>query len=318
ILLCLALQFYVHITQKIAADEFVYLSHIRDFQQGDLHTVMQNFHVHVFSYLPRLGLDDAKQILIGRAVMWVFEIGILVGIYGIGRAFLSRAASLFAVLVYISSGFILVYGASFRTDPLATAAVMICLFVMVRSPLRTFELALLACAVALGVMISVTVVFFLPALIGAALWRVHLCDHPRRLFVRLSLTALASLIIFTALYQYQIMALLGASGTGNIHSGLPTGIIATSLLPRIDTIISGLLYAPLQSLLLVLGMMLGVLDLFANTTKRDRAMVLFILASPLLSLLFYPGAYPYFYVFIFPSAVLFAGYFFDRIFIQRR
>jgi hypothetical protein len=311
------MQLYMHVTQKIAADEFAYLSSIHDFQHGQLRTVLQNFHVHVFSYLPRLGLDEVKQIRTGRLIMWVFELGTLVGIYGVGRAFLSRAAALFAVLAYISSGFILVYGASFRADPLATSAVMVCLFVMVRSPMRTFELALLACAAALGAMISFNVIFFAPALVGAALWRLYLCGHPRRLFVRLCVTALASLIIFTALYQYQIMALLGANGAESIHSGLPTGMIATSLLPRIDTIISGLLYAPLQSLLLVLGLIWGGIDIITSKAKRDRTLMLFILASPLLSLFFYPGAYPYFFVFIFPSAILFAGYFFDRITGQR-
>lgn len=322
ILVCLALQLYLQFTQKINWDEFWFLSMIYEYQRGELSKPLQTFHVHLFSWLPGVGHSEINQIEIARSVMWVCEIATLCFIYSISRAFASSSGALVATLAYISSGVVLIHGTSFRTDPLATVAMMFCLFVLVRSSLSLKNLAAFAIAAAIAALVTLKIIFFAPALAGVALWRLKNSDQPKKLFVRLLFTALATLALFTALYSYQLATMPRAdmvTSTDNMSAAFVTTLLSEGLFPRWDMIGLGWSLAPMQSMLLLLGLGAMLISLVHRKPEiqLQSVVVVLILATPLLSFVFYRNAYPYFFAFIFPSSMVLVGTFVDRIHTMR-
>lgn len=318
IIICLILQLYLQFTQKINWDEFHFLSQIYAFQRGELGVPLQTFHVHLFAWLPLLAMTEIEQIIVARIVMWVLEIGTLVFIYSVARAFVSRTGALISALAYISSNMVLVHGTSFRTDPIAVCAIMFCLYVLVRSQLSFKSLAGFAIAAAGAALITIKIVFFAPALIGVGLWRMKNSDQPKRLLAKLTVTAVATIVLMALFYWYQLstmpLASTEAAGSG-VSSAFTTTLLSQGLFPRLGAILAGLIGSPMQSLALLAGICFAIYGVIRGkvASQKQTATMLLVLATPLLALVFYRNAFPYFFAFIFPPSMVLVGFFADRI-----
>ncbi len=316
ILVGLGLQLYLLFTQKINWDEFYYLAQIYDYQRGGLSQPLQTFQVYLFGWLPLLGGTEIEKIIVARMFMWMFEVGTLFFIYSITRRFVSRNAALITVLAYISSGVVLIHGTSFRVDPIAAFAMMFCLYVLICSRLSFGNLLSFSIVAAIGALITVKIIFFAPALIGAALWRVSNEPAPYKTLSRLALTAVATFIWYGLLYWYHLSAMPLADtavAQAKMSAAFTTTLISEGLFPRADALRQGLDLSRIQGLMLFLGAGISLLDYARQKIKPSTLIMLFVLASPLLSLIFYRNAFPYFLPFIFPPAMVLAGYFVDRI-----
>ncbi len=316
IIVSLALQLYLQFTQKINWDEFYYLAQIYDYQRGGLSQPLQTFQVYLFGWLTLLGGSEIEKIVVARIFMWLFEAATLFFIYSIARGFVSRNAALIAVLAYISSGVVLIHGTSFRADPMAAFAMMLCLYILIRLPLSFKNLFGFSIVAALAALITVKIIFYAPALIGAALWRITTGPAPYKTLTRLALSAVATVIWFGLLYWLHLSTMPFADtavAQAKMSSAFTTTLLSEGLFPRLDAMRQGLDLARIQGLLLFLGAGVFLLDFARQKVKTSTVIMLFVLASPLLSLIFYRNAFPYFLAFIFPSSMVLAGYFVDRI-----
>lgn len=312
--LCLLFQLHLIFVQEINWDEFYFLSLVHDYQRGSLTKPLQTFHVLLFAWLPSVG-NEIAQIEAARLVMLLCEATTAALIFGTARAFLSRGASLVAALAYLSAGYVLLHGASFRADPLAAFPLMLAMFLLARSRLRSPEIALIALAAAFAAMVTVKALFYAPALLAMAAWRLHRAEGPKDLLVRLGLGAAGAAMLF-ALFYFVHLSLLPSASTavaqGMMTSAYDKTLLSAGLLPRLDTLLRGAMLAPVQTILLIAG---GIAAMLALGDRRDRPRLstMLVAASPLMTFLFYRNAFPYFVGFIFPAAMLLAGYAAERL-----
>lgn len=313
---CLLLQLHLQFVQQVNWDEFFYLSRIFEFQRGELQRPLQNFHVHYFSWLTALPGDEIDKINVARVVMWCVQIGTMAMIYLMARPFVSKEAAAMAVLAYVSAGYVFIHGTSFRTDPVAAFLVTAALTILVRSKLGALMLALYAGLLALAMMVSVKVIFFAPAFIAVAIWRLLTSTAPVKLLLKLGATVIGIVVIFGALFQYQISVMTIpdlSAPTENMTAAYETTILSGKIFPRLDYMKGGIFLAPVQSLLLLFGFAAALVAVIKRRRQAGAELLLIALALPLLSFVFYRNAFPYYFAFIFPTAMVLIGYGFEKL-----
>ena len=117
----LALRLHLALRININWDEFHSLAILHDFLRGAPLSARQTFHVHLFPWVASIWpADEVSQIVAARLALFGLGLGTSALIFVVGRRFFSLTAALFAVLGYNSLYEVLVHGAGFRPDPLAT------------------------------------------------------------------------------------------------------------------------------------------------------------------------------------------------------
>ncbi|WP_182466741.1 glycosyltransferase family 39 protein [Sphingomonas gilva] len=312
--LCLALQLHLVFVQEINWDEYFFLSHVHAFDRGTLARALQSFHVHLFGWLPAVPGGEIAQIEAARLAMLACEAGTMACIYAVGRRFLDREEALAAVLAYIAAGVVMLHGASFRADPIATVLMMLCCALLARSTLRAPALALLAVAGALAMLITVKAIFYAPLIAALAAWRLWRAAQPRALALRLAVTGVAAGAVFAGLYLWH-QSLMSADLDGSralLANAYEKTILEAGLFPRADVLLSVVLNSPVQAALAVTGVGMAGAAL-VRRSAYERPLMLLALATPLLTLIFYRNAFPYFFAFILPPVAVVAGYATERL-----
>ena len=132
----LSIVFFIHLISRLNIhwDEFFFLSQVHSFIRGDALSAFQTFHVHLFTWLTRLGLNEIGQIIVGRYCIAAVGMASGLMIYRISRLYLSRSGALFSALCYFSYASTLFYGAQFRADPLCLFLFLMALEIVLRRP----------------------------------------------------------------------------------------------------------------------------------------------------------------------------------------
>ena len=309
IAVCLALQAWLALSMEINWDEFYFLSLIYDHQRGELATAPQTLHVHLLGWLTATGSDEIRQIVFGRFFMLVCETATCVLTYALCRTFFARTPSLIAVLAYAAAGHTIIHGASFRADPLSAALTMAALLLVARGPLTLLAAVTAALAAAVALLVTVKVVFYAPAFAALAWWRLTNSKSSQTQIVRwLFMTALFAVMITVLLYSIHSASLPSATAAiaQRMMSGAAqTTIVESGFFPRLADVGDWVLRAPVQAQLLVFGAAMTAMGVVSGSMQeRRRSIALLLCAAPLLSLLFYRNAFPYFLAFILPPACL--------------
>ncbi|VAV90245.1 hypothetical protein MNBD_ALPHA04-708 [hydrothermal vent metagenome] len=321
IVLCAVMQAVLIFVQEINWDEFYFLSLIYEHQRGELTKALQTIHVYLFGWLPMIDGNEIRQIEVARAFMLASELGIMACIYGLSRLFVPRQSALIAVLAYASAGFVLLHGASFRADPIAAFLMMAALVLIARSKLRFADLMVAASMIALAGLVTVKAVFYAPALIGLGLWRVVRSEYPASDFGKLAGLGLGALAIFGSLYWLHQSALPAADLAGSeamMSSAAQTTLLDVNFFPRMGDAIQGASLAFVQAILFFAGLFFAFREFAENNKARTGIAVLFALAAPLLSFLFYRNAFPYYFAFIFPPAMVLVAFAAHRFSLSSR
>ena len=311
IAVALAQQLILALRREINWDEFYFLSRIFEYRTGTLDDLLLTFHVHLFGWLATIPGGEVTQIITGRVTLLVLETGTLFMIYKIARGFVPRAAALFAVLAYATSGNILLYGASFRFDPIATFVMMSALVLLLTPSLRWQHAALAGVLIAIGGLVTMKSVFFLPTVVPVSLWRLAHAPEKRRTFWVLGIGGAASVVAYAALESAHAYLLSGAQTSSRAEAFL-THSVNTMLLPGeilnkwpylVDSIARGLfLWFAIAA-----GIVLCA-DRIRRTRGRDgTAWMMLSFAFPAATVLFYRNSFPYFYVFALAPASLLAA-----------
>lgn len=313
----LAVRFALVFRLNVNWDEFYFLSFVHDYLRGTVASPLQTFHVHLFAWLPAVFGGEISQIFAGRTVMAMLAVADAFLLYGIGRRFLTRAGALFGLLAYFSFGYVVGHGASFRVDPILVTLLLSALCAVLRWPTGISGAVLGGFAAALATMVSVKSAFHLAAIGAVYLCLLIAAERRRPVVVAAVLFAVSFLGALAALFMAHRLSLAVASPAGvtdflggsarKMLSGrdlrLPLYYLATDYVRSL----------PIWALLL--GGVVVARREAARVRGRERAakLIPFALCLPVLTLLFYRNAFPYYYALALAPGALLAGLAFDRL-----
>lgn len=305
----LAFSFHRLFITNINWDEFFYLSFIYDYQRGVPLSLFQTFHVHLFGWLTSLPGNEIHQILAARGVAWLLMCGSSWFIYAIARKFCSRLASLVAVLLYLSFSYVMDHGLSFRADPICAIFFMAALYLLLHDDGSRFHLPISAALMAVAMMISIKSAFYLPTFGIIFLTRVVTREHKWDAVKGAILFSIVFGGAFLTLYQSHGLSLAGSTRPNPAIFLTAVGskmFLWDDLFPRLPYLVRAG-----QENLIVWGLiMLGTLGMIRRVVgkeERESGLVLLALLVPIGSLVVYRNAFPYFFVFLMPAAVVLCG-----------
>ena len=294
-------------------DEFYFLSQLHLYQNGTLTAPLQTIHVHLFGWLPLISDNEIQQIFAARSFVWLISLGTSWLIYDVARKFCSKEAALFPVLFYLGFSYVMDHGLSFRTDPLCAFLFLASLRCLLGADRSRVQMAISAFFLAAAIMISIKSVFYL-ATIGPILLTYALIEpvKPGAKFQVLVFIVAFTLMVFL-LYQFHSMSIASVTAReagGAMMSAGNKVLLSGPLFPRAHYIIRGILENPFIWIFVLLGLAKASYDALKRN-NRQGALVLVSFALPLLSLIFYRNAFPYFFVFLMPGVVILGGSFGD-------
>jgi len=301
----------------INQDEFHYLSFVYAYERGELTQPIQNFHVHFFAWLGAVSKNEVTQVMVARSVMFLLFLGTCAYLLLLGTHFIGAPGALFSVLCYISFRFTMANGASFRSDTAATFLFMFALYLFVVKKTSVISNIAAGIAMALACLFTIKAGMYLILFIPLSLIRLRASQNSLRSLKNTSYFAVALIFGSIAIYGLHAAA-FPDSNSGNqvefLGRAFSTFITFEQFFPAREYFLLTLRTNSVIWLFMLFGFCVYVFDLLRRKHYvRGHAAYLLVMLVPLLSLLIYRNAYPYFYVFLMPPATLFCGYGFWRL-----
>lgn len=292
--LLLAMQLSMVFTRAVNWDEFWFYYHVADFARGTLAQPLQSLHVRLFAWLPALPGSGVDKILTARLVMLACEAVTLAAIYALSRRFVERPVAVLAALLYLSAGFVLQHGFSFRTDPMATAALMSALVILGRCRLGLWPLAAFAALVAIAGMITIKTVLYAPAFIGLAWMRWSADGFSPATALRMAAAGLGAGVVFALLYAWHAASLTTATEGTAMAASASRWMFFLGVPPYWQMGVKAALTAPVLFLLALAAPFAIWRSALPNSAKWGLSGLWLPLTLPL----FYTNTAAYFYVFM--------------------
>ncbi|MEM9425128.1 MAG: hypothetical protein AAGA06_00355 [Pseudomonadota bacterium] len=296
ILVGFALLLVLSWTRNVNWDEFYFLSLVHDNLAGRLDTPMQTFHVHAFRWLAFVPGNEMMQIFVARLCMTGLFVWTAWSIHRIATQLSDRRTADIAVLGFLTSGFALAHGTSFRADPIAAACLMGALSMMMTGRMSLWQIIAVAVLSAFALLVTIKSALYLPAFLGALVWRSD------RIAVagRIVLAGLIALAIAAGLFALHVAALPAppeASALDNASAAASKTLVQSGLFPRSET---ALLWAVLS-----LGpITLAVIGMLRAGSLRQGIMLVSFALPLLASVIFYRNAFPYFFPYVVPPLMV--------------
>ncbi|HEX2793025.1 MAG TPA: hypothetical protein VHN58_01205 [Croceicoccus sp.] len=301
IVLLLAAQATMVFTRAINWDEFFYFSQVHQYLRGEAIAPLQTIHVHLFRWLPSVRANPVDAIVLARLFMLACEIATIACIILLSERFANRATGVLAALAYLSAGFVMQHGFSFRVDPPTTALLMAALTILARCRLEPVRIALFALAVALAGMFTIKIVLFAPAFAGLAWLRWREAEQSRAMAMRLVTAAAATLALFAVLYVAHTAAIAGNASPGMV-SGKGAGVITSAgeavFFIGIPPYLQMMIKAVSISLVLTGLILIAPFAIWRDRMPMAARIALIGLWLPILTLFFYRNTAPYYYAFV--------------------
>ena len=290
-------------------DEFFYLSFVHQYRNGDLAQPLQTFHVHFFSWLPFVAQSEVTQVIAARGVVWFAGLVSAWLIYRIALHFCSRLGALLAVIFYLSFTYVMDNGISFRADPFCALFILISIHLLINKAGRAYAMPVAALSMAVAMMISVKSSLYVPT-IGVLLMAPLLAWSRQWVtFGRVAIFILCFTVSLAGLFYWHSLELASTplvdTGTYVASAGGKT-LGAGKLIPAWPFVLRAMAGNPITWILIACGLWITGRRFFTADRRVEAAMIL-SLALPLLSLLVYRNAFPYFFVFLMPAAVVLAA-----------
>lgn len=314
-------------------DEFRFLSDVYRFQAGTLTSPLLTFHVHAFGWLPSVGANEVDQIIAARSAYYVLLVGSCGFLYAIARRFLSVAAALFVLLCYLAYAEVLAHGTAFRFDGLAVFLLLGALALLLRRRRLVWHEAGAAVLAAMAFLVTVKTVFYAPTLAMAVMLAPHLpggsgeyrdARRPEgmgqggrsptgwrgsaRHFVRFALFFSVALLALYLLHRASLSPTEATlSGRGMLQEAGPRFVLVGRLFPAGHYLSMTLILNLVAWYLLGVGIAMTLLRWWKGSRRTPSVVMLMGLLLPLASLAIYRNAFPYYYAFIVPPALVLCG-----------
>lgn len=317
LVLTLFIRIFVASRYEINWDEFHYLSFVYDYINHILSNSLQTFHVHFFTWLPRVSENEVKQIIAARFIMLLLQLGTGYFIFRISRRYLSIQAALFAVLSYFSVSYNIRMGASFRPDPIAAFFLMASLDLFLDKILMIKKLIVAGILMALALIVTIKSMIYLPTFMLIVIVMLINDKNIKTVTSRVAIVAFSVALSFSLLYLYHrsnILIIDDGEAITTLSGGFNKTVNFFDLLPRWNY----LYYTLIHDIPYWLAIAYGIkVVCFAICTKQQlsgrSAIIIATMIIPLCSVLFYRNAFPYFYSFILAPASIFCGVAWDAL-----
>jgi hypothetical protein len=299
------LQFSLIFVKSYNWDEFLHYSMVFQLQDGTLARPFQTLLARLLVWVPNVSDDLMTQMSVSRVAAWCAFLAGLSAIYGLARQFVSKTDALWTMLVYLSAGSVFVHGFAIRTDPIAMAALMLSLYMLATRPINAITILSVGAIIGFAGLLTVKAIFYAPCFAGIAWLRFSSVDDKRAMAIRLLAVAPVAAATFVGLYLLHRSGLAPAPAAQDGAAFMSNGV---------KWLTDGFIRQPYYTLMAFLTAPLFAFALFISPSvwrnaalSRAQVIALAGLALPLLTILFYRNAFPYFFVFIFaPVAVALA------------
>ncbi|MEW9920641.1 hypothetical protein AB2B41_13575 [Marimonas sp. MJW-29] len=280
-------------TRNVNWDEFYFLSHIHAHLGGYLDRPLQTAFVHAFSWLARVPGHEVDQIASARLVMMCFFAATCLSIHRISAALADEASADIAVLAFLTSGFAIAHGGSFRADPMAASLLMGAVALIMTTRMGLWSVLGVGVLSALALLVTVKSALYLPVFLAAILWR----WDDRSVVLRIVGAGALALLIAGALFHIHAASLtIQKTASGDLGEAARITLGGSGLLPRIDELALWAMLSAGPFLLALAGLR------FAPNRKMQAVLILF--SGPLLSVILYRNAFPYFFPFAVPPLMI--------------
>lgn len=288
-------------TKSINWDEFHHFSQIHRHLQDRPMQWLQLPFVWLFSWVPSLPGDNIFHIQLIRLLILPFELLTIHAIVASSQRFASREEALFCGLLYVTAGYVFLHALALRADMIAACLLTVALWIGICRPLRAFEIVGIALLVALALVSTIKSVLYAPAFLGVALFRLPKPSH------RWALAGVVILILAAGVLLLWVAPFLPQSGVGGIFRDIGSlgreaivRMFSAGLFPQAEWLQGQMLRAPL----LVAALVVAFISVMRpNHAPMERILRLSLLL-PLCTVAIYRNAYPYYFVFILPPAVI--------------
>lgn len=299
-----ALHLDIALNRAVNWDEFFHYSQVRTFRAGGWLDPLQTLHARLFAWAAELPGNAVEHIRAIRPVIYGFVLLAALAIFLMAERFAARGPALTCALLYLSSGFVLQHGASFRADAMVAALLMAALALLLRVRLGAAAIVAIGLLCAIATLETIKAVLYAPAFLGIAWLRWAESGYDRRTMARLAAVPAAAVALFGLLYLAHGQAL----GDAAAASEAATQVVARS--GRKMFALGGLPYYVfiLKAALLALVFAVCVVIAPGLIARRGgsgaRKVALAGLWLPICVLGFYHNTAPYFYVFILPPVAV--------------
>lgn len=291
--LLIAAQIFLVFTKSFNWDEFYHFSMVHDLPKGRLTWDFQTLYIRLFLWVPAVTDDLIMQLQIARLGMLGFELVAVAMVVRLAREFVDHKTALITGIVYLAGGYIFTQGFSFRTDPVATAALMLALYLFATRDLTIGRVLAVGVLVGLAGLVTIKSIFYAPCFLAFAIRR--LMDAPaawRAAALRIAAVPIVALLTFVLVLQLHRIGLdVRAAGVPSLE-GWISAFLGDGPGERTTYIFEQMELAPV----IPVGVVLSLLVVLRRP-RRDAIASLGLL-MPLLTLLFYRNTFPYFFVFL--------------------
>lgn len=305
IALALAGHLYLALTRAINWDEFYHYSQVQKLAQGTLTEPLQTLYTRAFVWvtdLPGVGVDH---IIVIRLFMFLCEAVVAAAIFGAASRFVARVPAAFCALIYLTAGYVLQHGTSFRFDAPAAALLMTAAWLLLRFPLNAGRILLIGLLAGVSAMLTIKTILYAPVFLGIAWLLWFEADDKRRLVLRLAGVGAAALGSFTLIYlahagslagnsDVEAMKVVSRAGGKMFHFGYVT--YWRSLLKGVQL-----------SIVLTLVILAFPMVAWKGALPKAEKLALAAFYLPILTLFFYHNTAPYFYVYMLPPVTVACG-----------
>jgi hypothetical protein len=279
-------------------DELWHYSLITAAKRGEDVQWLQTPFVPLYGWVTRLGLSTLEQMMVMRGFTLAFEIGLIAAIFIAARRIAAPLTALLCCLAYATAGYVFLHGFALRADVIAAALLAGALALALHGRITLANAAIGALLLALATVATIKSVLWAPAFLGAfVLRRQELQLRPRTL----ATAAIASLVGLAVAVLGAVLAFPNAAGEA-FSLALASGerMFSAGLFPQGRYALRQAIIAPLFTVLLVV--FCGWLA--KGEASRREKIGMALLAAPLISVLFYRNAFPYYFTFILPPVAI--------------
>ncbi len=305
IALALAAHLYLALTRAINWDEFYHYSQVQKLAQGTLTEPLQTLYTRAFVWvvdLPGVGVDH---IIMIRIFMLLCEIIVAAAIFGAASRFVARVPAMLCALAYLTAGYVLQHGTSFRFDAPAAAMLMTAAWILLRFRLTTVPILVVGLLAGLSAMLTIKTILYAPVFLGLACLHWSESADKRRLLLRGAALGGAALGAFALVYlahasslagnsDFEAMKVVSRAGGKMFHFGYVT--YWQSLVKGVQL-----------SVVLSLAILAFPFIVWNVALPKADKLALTGFYLPILTLFFYHNTAPYFYVYMLPPVTVACG-----------
>jgi hypothetical protein len=289
-----ALQLYLAFAKAINWDEYFHYSLIQQHARGEPVQWLQTPFVWLFAWVPALPGDGIEHIQLIRALLLPFEAVTCAAVFGIARRFAGREAALLCALAYATGGWVFLHAFALRADIIAAALLASALWLATCGPTRGLNMAAAGLLLVLASVATIKSVLWAPAFVGAVLLRVPQTEKGR--WPPLPMLAGALGVIALAIGALAAIAPAMLNDAAGVATASAQRMFSAGLFPQGGYLIVQTGFAPLLAVLI--GIAVVTLPRLRVPLRERWALACFL--APLLSVVLYRNAFPYFYAFILP------------------